>query len=82
VLVALSTSGSSPNVLAAVKAGHDVGMTTWALTGAAPNPLAGTCHDAICVEADSTATVQEVHLVLVHALCMALDDVLLGAGRS
>ncbi|MCW2513043.1 MAG: phosphoheptose isomerase [Mycobacterium sp.] len=81
VLVALSTSGSSPNVLAAVKAGHDVGLTTWALTGAAPNPLAGTCHDAICVDADSTATVQEVHLVLVHALCMAVDEVLLGVGR-
>jgi D-sedoheptulose 7-phosphate isomerase len=82
VLVALSTSGTSPNVLAAVKAGHDVGMTTWALTGAAPNPLAGTCHDAICVDAASTATVQEVHLVLVHALCMAVDETLLGAGQS
>jgi D-sedoheptulose 7-phosphate isomerase len=82
VLVALSTSGTSPNVLAAVKAGHDVGMTTWALTGAAPNPLAGTCHDAICVDAPSTATVQEVHLVLVHALCMAVDAVLLGSAQA
>jgi D-sedoheptulose 7-phosphate isomerase len=82
VLVALSTSGTSPNVLAAVKAGHDVGMTTWALTGSAPNPLAGTCHDAICVEAAETSTVQEVHLVLVHALCMAVDEVLLAPERS
>src|SRR3954470_16475805 len=49
VLVSLSTSGTSENVLGAVKAAHDVGMTTWALTGSAPNPLAGTCHDAICV---------------------------------
>ena len=81
VLVTLSTSGTSPNVLAAVKAGHDVGMTTWALTGPAPNPLAGTCHDAICVEAASTATVQEMHLVLVHTLCMAVDEVLLSPGQ-
>jgi D-sedoheptulose 7-phosphate isomerase len=82
VLVTLSTSGTSPNVLAAVKAGHDVGMTTWALTGPAPNPLAGTCHDAICVEAPSTATVQEIHLLLVHALCIAVDEVLLAGGQS
>jgi len=76
VLVALSTSGTSPNVLAAVKAGHEMGMTCWALTGSAPNPLAAMCDDAICVEADTTATVQEIHLLCVHALCIALDEVL------
>ncbi|MCW2559496.1 MAG: hypothetical protein JWP55_3460 [Mycobacterium sp.] len=79
VLVALSTSGTSRNVLSAVKAAHDVGMVTWALAGRPPNPLAGTCHDAICVDAPTTATVQEVHLLLVHALCMAVDAVLLGS---
>lgn len=78
VLISLSTSGTSPNVLAAVKAGHETGLTTWALTGPHPNPLAAMCDDAICVEATSTATVQEIHLLLVHALCIALDDVLLG----
>ncbi|WP_422749105.1 D-sedoheptulose-7-phosphate isomerase [Mycobacterium sp. WMMD1722] len=76
VLIALSTSGTSPNVLAAVKAGHEIGMTSWALTGPAPNPLAAMCDDAICVEAATTATVQEIHLLCVHALCIALDDVL------
>lgn len=79
VLVALSTSGTSPNVLGAVKAGHELGLTSWALTGPAPNPLAAMCDDAICVEAGSMATVQEVHLLLVHALCIALDDVLMGS---
>lgn len=82
VLVALSTSGTSHNVLTAVKAAHEVGMTTWALTGPAPNPLAATCTEAICVEAPSTATVQEVHLLLVHALCMAVDQRILGAVPS
>ena len=82
VLVALSTSGTSPNVLAAVKAAHETGLTTWALTGPQPNPLAAMCEDAICVEAASTATVQEVHLLLVHALCIALDDVLLGSAHE
>ena len=78
VLVALSTSGASRNVLAAVKAAQEIGVTTWALTGPAPNPLQAMSDDAICVEADSTATVQEVHMVLVHGLCIALDEVLLG----
>lgn len=79
VLVALSTSGTSSNVLAAVKAAHEIGVTTWALTGPAPNPLAAMCDDALTVEAGSTATVQEIHLVLIHGLCMALDEVILGA---
>lgn len=82
VLVALSTSGTSHNVLTAVKAAHEIGMTTWALTGPAPNPLAATCAEAIGVEAPSTATVQEVHLLLVHALCMAVDERILGPVRS
>ena len=81
VLISLSTSGTSNNVLAAVKAAHEGGLTTWALTGPAPNPLAAMCDDAVCVEAGSTATVQEIHLLLVHALCIAVDDVLLGEGR-
>jgi D-sedoheptulose 7-phosphate isomerase len=82
ILVALSTSGTSPNVLAAVKAAYETGLTTWAMAGPAPNPLAAMCDDAICVEASTTATVQEVHLLLVHALCIALDDRLLGAGHA
>jgi D-sedoheptulose 7-phosphate isomerase len=81
VLIALSTSGASPNVLSAVKAAHDGGLVTWALTGPAPNELAGMCDDAVCVEAETTATVQEIHLLLVHALCIAVDDVLLAEGR-
>jgi D-sedoheptulose 7-phosphate isomerase len=76
ILVALSTSGTSPNVLCAVKAAHETGLTTWALAGPAPNPLAAMCDDAICVEASTTATVQEIHLLLVHSLCIALDSAL------
>jgi D-sedoheptulose 7-phosphate isomerase len=76
VLISLSTSGSSQNVVAAAKAAHELGITAWALTGPAPNPLAALCDDAITVEAPSVATVQEVHLVLVHALCAALDEAL------
>ncbi len=73
VLIAISTSGRSPNVLAAADAAHECGMRTWALTGAAPNPLAEVADDAVCVPAVSTATAQELHLVAVHLLCRAVD---------
>ena len=73
VLVALSTSGISRNVVSAAKAAHEVEMTAWALTGPAPNTLAAVCDDAIAVEAPSMATVQEIHLAVIHALCAAVD---------
>lgn len=78
VLVVLSTSGGSRNVLAAVKAAAQVGVSTWALTGPGPNPLAAMADEALTVEAPSSATVQELHLVAVHLICAALD-VRLGA---
>jgi D-sedoheptulose 7-phosphate isomerase len=73
VLVAMSTSGRSPNVLAAVAAAEDRGLTTWALTGPGDNPLALACDEAIRVDSTHTATVQEIHLVCVHLLCTAFD---------
>lgn len=76
VLLTMSTSGTSPNVLAAVKAAGEIGIATWAFTGPRPNPVACMCDDAICVEAPTTATVQEIHLLLVHALCIAVDEAL------
>jgi D-sedoheptulose 7-phosphate isomerase len=76
VLVAMSTSGTSRNVVTAAKTANEVGMTVWALTGPAPNTLAAICDEAITVEARSTATVQEVHLAVVHAVCAALDEAL------
>ena len=79
VLVALSTSGRSRNVLAAAAAARQAGLVTWALTGRAPNPLADECDEALCVDSPSTPTVQEVHQVVVHLLCAAVDAALPGA---
>jgi D-sedoheptulose 7-phosphate isomerase len=73
VLVALSTSGSSPNVLAAATAAHRLGMVVVALTGPAPNPLASLADRPVAVTADNTATIQEVHQVIIHLLCDAVD---------
>jgi D-sedoheptulose 7-phosphate isomerase len=69
----LSTSGRSENVLAAGERARALGLTVWAMTGPAPNPLADLADDAICVAGADTAVVQEVHLVAIHALCEALD---------
>lgn len=73
VLVLLSTSGRSPNLLAAAAAGHDAGLRVLSLTGPAPNPLADACHEAVAVASPRPAAVQEAHLVAVHLLCTALD---------
>ncbi len=76
VLIALSTSGRSPNVLAAAARGRSLGLTVWALTGPPPNQLAASAHEAISVAAEQTATVQEVHQVAVHLICAAMDAAL------
>lgn len=73
VLLLLSTSGRSQNLLTAAEAGRAAGLRVWALTGPAPNPLARAAHEVVCVDADSTATVQEAHLVAVHLLCESFD---------
>ena len=73
LLVCLSTSGTSRNVIAAARAGAQVGLTTWALTGPGPNPLASACAEAIMVDAPAVCTVQEVHLAAIHMLCAAVD---------
>ncbi|WP_091455625.1 D-sedoheptulose-7-phosphate isomerase [Actinokineospora iranica] len=75
VLVLLSTSGRSENVLRAADAGIAVGASVWAMTGPGPNPLAERVDEAVCVSG-ATATVQEAHLVLVHLLCGAFEAAL------
>ncbi|MEV3983842.1 SIS domain-containing protein [Nonomuraea sp. NPDC049758] len=74
VLMCLSTSGGSPNVLAAARVAQEVGVVAWALTGPAPNPLADLCDEAVAVPAQETATVQEVHLAMIHLLCDAIEE--------
>jgi type III pantothenate kinase len=81
VLVAISTSGRSANVVAAARAAHECGMTVWGLTGPAPNPLADLCDEVVAIGAERTSTVQELHLVAIHVLCGAVDAAMDDAGR-
>lgn len=73
VLLLLSTSGNSPNLLRAAEAARRIGVTSWALTGPGPNPLTSLCDDHVAVEARS-ANAQEGHLIALHAICRAFDS--------
>lgn len=73
VLMLLSTSGRSRNVLQAAERARPLGIAVWAMTGAGPNPLAKLADEALTVQARTTAAVQEAHLLAVHALCAAVD---------
>lgn len=76
VLILLSASGLRPNLLRAVEAAKQIGMTVWAMTGRGPNPLSDRADDTVAVDAVATATVQECHLVAIHVLCAAVDSAL------
>ena len=81
VLIAISTSGNSANVLAAVEAAHAKDMTVVALTGRAGGKLGALLMDTdvhICVPHDRTARIQEIHGLALHCLCDAVDQQLLG----
>lgn len=81
VLLAISTSGNSKNVLAAVVAAHENGMNVVALSGRNGGKMTEALQRTdihICVPAQSTARIQEVHLLTLHCLCDAIDCLLLG----
>ncbi|WBQ08309.1 D-sedoheptulose-7-phosphate isomerase [Kribbella sp. CA-293567] len=73
VLVLLSTSGRSPNLIEAAKKAKERGLRVWALTGPRDNPLAELADETLAVECSAPTAVQEVHLVAVHALCSAVE---------
>jgi len=80
-LLAISTSGNSPNVVAAIHAAHERSMRVVALTGRDGGEMAAVLNAddiLICVDAKSTARIQEVHLLTLHCLCDVIDYLLLG----
>jgi D-sedoheptulose 7-phosphate isomerase len=73
VLLLLSTSGRSANVVAAAHAAHERGVTVYALTGPMPNPLSECAHDTFAIATTATPVIQEVHQVAIHLVCDAVD---------
>lgn len=81
VLLAISTSGNSANVIEAIHAAHAKGIHIVALTGKAGGKMAahlGPNDIHLCVPADRTARIQEVHLLTIHCLCDGIDTLILG----
>ena len=81
VLLAITTSGNSANVLAAIQAAHEREMTVVALTGRGGGKVSGALRDTdvhICVPHERTARIHEVHLLALHCLCDGVDTQLLG----
>jgi D-sedoheptulose 7-phosphate isomerase len=82
VLLAISTSGNSPNVVAAIGAAHQLGIGVVALTGRGGGKMAAVLGPAdvnICVPHDRTVRIQEVHLLALHCICDGIDFQLFGA---
>ncbi len=81
ILLAISTSGNSPNVVRAIEAAHDKDLTIVAMTGRDGGKIAELLREndvEIRVPANSTARIQEVHLLTLHCLCDQIDEVLFG----
>jgi D-sedoheptulose 7-phosphate isomerase len=75
VLVAISTSGKSKNVLRAAEQAREVGCKTIALTGANAEPLASLCDVVVAVPSSRTSRIQEVHITVGHLWCEMVDQI-------
>lgn len=81
VLLAISTSGNSENVLAAIAAAHEHDMAVVAFTGRNGGRIGEVLREGdihLCVPAERTARIQEVHLLMIHCLCDGIDSLLMG----
>ena len=82
VFLAISTSGRSPNILAALHAARELGITTVGFTGSASSPMVALCD--LCLRAPSGVTpfIQQIHIVAAHAICGVVEQALFGAPFS
>lgn len=81
VLIAISTSGNSANVVDAIRAAHERGLVVIALTGRDGGAMGAMLNPNdfhLCVPTQNTARIQEVHLLILHCLCDLIDHLLLG----
>ena len=75
-LIALSTSGNSPNVIAAAETAQEMGMVTVGLTGANGGSLTPHCDYLLTVPSKDTPRIQEAHILIGHIMCKQLEDLL------
>jgi D-sedoheptulose 7-phosphate isomerase len=75
VLIAISTSGKSKNVLRAAEQARELGCKTIALTGATADPLASLCDVSVAVPSTRTSRIQEAHITIGHLWCEIVDEI-------
>jgi len=80
VFLAISTSGNSPNIIAALEAARTLNLTTFGLTGAGGGKMAALCDHLIAIPSTVTMNIQESHLALEHIFCMLVEQCLFGPG--
>lgn len=78
VFLAISTSGRSPNILMALRAARDIGITTIGFTGSKRTEMDGLCDLCLSAPSDQTQQIQQVHLVAAHAICGLVELNLFG----
>ena len=82
VVVGISTSGNSRNVLKAIEAAKENGAYTVALTGRSGGKLKGIVDELFNVDSDFTPIIQEVHISIIHMICLELDRILENSEQS
>jgi D-sedoheptulose 7-phosphate isomerase len=79
VLFAISTSGNSPNILAAIESAKVLGITTIGLTGKTGGKMEGQCDILLKIPSPCTPNIQECHIMFGHIICQMIEDTLFGA---
>ena len=82
VFVAISTSGRSPNIIAALRAARAIGITTVGLSGAGQRDMRPFCDHYLAAPASETPLIQQIHIVAAHAICSLVERNLFGAGGT
>lgn len=81
VLIGLSTSGNSANVIRALEEARRIGMVTVGMTGASGGKMAAWCDILLNVPSTDTPRIQEVHMLMGHTICQLVEEALFAAGR-
>ena len=76
VLLAITTSGRSPNILAALKAARQQGLVTIGFTGSKGASMAAACDHLLVAPSDDTAVIQQIYMAFVHGICDAIEQTL------
>lgn len=82
VLFALTTSGRSPNILAALRMARDLGVTTVGFTGTKGESMRASCDHLFVAPTDDTPVIQQIHMMAMHAICDEVEQALIGAAKT